>query len=194
MAKGEQTRARSVERFLDAGLDVFAERGFHAASMDEICRRAALSRGAFYSNFSGKEALFLALFDRHTDRQIGRVAAVIDGAGSLEDAIAAAALAAAPDDPEERRWGLLSTEFTIFAARDTAAAARLTERDRAIRDRLSGALARFVSADDAAALARFAVALYEGVQLTHLVDGDSAAARELLLRFLPAGLHTVVER
>ncbi|GAA1080077.1 TetR/AcrR family transcriptional regulator [Tsukamurella spumae] len=194
MAKGEQTRARTVERFLDAGLDVFAERGYHSASMDEICRRADLSRGAFYSNFSGKEALFLALFDRHTERQIGRVAAVIDGAESLDDAIVAAALAAAPDDPEERRWGLLSTEFTIFAARDGAAAARLTERDRAIRERLSRALSRFVPADDAAALARFAIALYEGAQLTHLVDGDSAAARELLLRFLPAGLHTVAQR
>lgn len=191
MAKGEQTRARSVERFLDAGLDVFAERGYHAASMDEICRRADLSRGAFYSNFSGKEALFLAIFDRHTDRQIGRVAAAIDDAASLDDAIVAAASAAAPDDPAERRWGLLSTEFTIYAARDTAAAARLTERDRAIRDRLSRALSRFVPASDADALARFAIALYEGVQLTHLVDRDSAAARELLARFLPAGLRSV---
>lgn len=191
MAKGEQTRVRSRERFLDAGLEVFAARGYHAASMDEICRRADLSRGAFYSNFSGKEALFLAIFDRHTERQVGRVAAVIEGADSLEDAIVAAALASAHDDPEERRWALLSTEFTIYAARDEAAAARLTERDRAIRERLSHALSRFVPADDAVALARFAVALYEGAQLTHLVDGDSAAARELLLRFLPAGLHTV---
>ena len=191
MAKGEQTRARSVERFLDAGLDVFAERGYHAASMDEICRRADLSRGAFYSNFSGKEALFLAIFDRHTDRQIGRVAAAIDDAASLDDAIGAAAAASAPDDPAERRWGLLSTEFTIYAARDEAAAARLTERDQAIRDRLSRALSRFVPASDADALARFAIALYEGVQLTHLVDRDAAAARDLLLRFLPAGLHTV---
>ncbi len=191
MAKGEQTRARTVERFLDAGLAVFAERGYHAASMDEICRRAELSRGAFYSNFSGKEALFLALFDRHTERQIGRVSAVIERAASLEEAIVASAPASAHDDPEERRWALLSTEFTIFAARDSAAAARLADRDAAIRDRLSGAISRFVAAPDAAALARYAIALYEGAQLTHLVDGDTAAVRELLLRFLPAGLHTV---
>ena len=118
MAKGERTRARTVEKFLDAGLEVFAERGFHAASMDEICARAELSRGAFYSNFSGKEALFLALFDRHAETQIGRITAVIDAADSLESAIAAAARAAAHDDPDERRWALLSTEFTIYAARD----------------------------------------------------------------------------
>ncbi|AUN42464.1 TetR/AcrR family transcriptional regulator [Tsukamurella tyrosinosolvens] len=191
MAKGERTRARTVEKFLDAGLEVFAERGFHAASMDEICARAELSRGAFYSNFSGKEALFLALFDRHAETQIGRITAVIDAADSLESAIAAAARAAAHDDPDERRWALLSTEFTIYAARDGEAARRLTDRDVVLRERLSAALARFVGPADAMALARYAIALYEGVQLTHLVDRDADAARELLLRFLPAGLHTV---
>ncbi|MCS3779060.1 TetR/AcrR family transcriptional regulator [Tsukamurella ocularis] len=191
MAKGERTRARTVEKFLDVGLAVFADRGFHAASMDEICTRAALSRGAFYSNFSGKEALFFALFDRHAENQVGRITAVIDGADSLDAAIAGAARAAAADDPDERRWALLSTEFTIYAARDAEAARRLTDRDVVLRERLSAALARFIEPHDAAALARYAIALYEGAQLTHLVDRDSAAARELLLRFLPAGLHTV---
>lgn len=191
MAKGERTRARTVERFLDAGLEVFAEHGFHAASMDEICARAELSRGAFYSNFSGKEALFYALFDRHAEDQVGRITAVIAGADSLDGAISGAARAAAPDDPDERRWALLSTEFTIYAARDPEAARRLTVRDVVLRERLSAALARFVGPDDATTLARYAIALYEGVQLTHLVDRDSSAARDLLLRFLPAGLHAV---
>ncbi|MDP0399858.1 TetR/AcrR family transcriptional regulator [Tsukamurella strandjordii] len=192
VAKGDRTRARSVERFLDAGLAVFAERGFHAASMDEICARAELSRGAFYSNFAGKEALFLALFDRHAEHQIGRIARAIESAPTLDEAIANAALAAGSDDPDERRWSLLSTEFTIYAARDTTAAARLTARDRAVRDRLAAAIARFdVAPAEAQALARYAIALYEGAMMTHLVDGDTAAARGLLTRFLPAGLHTV---
>ncbi|ADG80566.1 Transcriptional regulator, TetR family OS=Tsukamurella paurometabola (strain ATCC 8368 / DSM/ CCUG 35730 / CIP 100753 / JCM 10117 / KCTC 9821 / NBRC 16120/ NCIMB 702349 / NCTC 13040) OX=521096 GN=Tpau_3995 PE=4 SV=1 [Tsukamurella paurometabola] len=192
MAKGDRTRARSVERFLDAGLAVFAERGFHAASMDEICTRAGLSRGAFYSNFPGKEALFLALFDRHAEHQIGRIAAAIDAAPTLDEAIASAALAAGADDPNERRWSLLTTEFTIYAARDDEAAARLTAHDRAVRARLADAIARFdVPPADAEALARFAIALYEGVMTTRLVDGDSAAAHGLLTRFLPAGLSTL---
>ncbi|WP_019201779.1 TetR/AcrR family transcriptional regulator [Tsukamurella sp. 1534] len=189
MAKGEQTRARTVETFLDAGLEVFAERGFHTASMDDICHRAGLSRGAFYSNFAGKEAFFLALFDRHAERQVGRIAAAIESAGSLEAAITATVDAAAPDDPEERRWFLVSTEFTIHAARNAAAADHLAQRDRAIRDRLSHALARFdVAPHDADLLARYAVALYEGAQLSNVVDGDAAATRELLTRFVPAGL------
>lgn len=193
VAKGVRTRARSVERFLDAGLDVFAEFGFHAASMDEICARAGLSRGAFYSNFSGKEALFLALFDRHAEHQIGRIAAAIESAPTLDEAIGRAALAAGSDDPDELRWSLLSTEFTVYAARDASAAQRLTEHDRAVRTRLTAALAGFdVAPADAERLARFSIALYEGVMMSRLVDGDTDTARDLLTRFLPAALHVTV--
>lgn len=192
MAKGDRTRARSVERFLDAGLAVFADRGFHAASMDEICARAELSRGAFYSNFAGKEALFLALFDRHAEHQVGRIAAAIESAPTLDEAIANAALAAGTDDPDERHWSLLTTEFTIYAARNADAAARLTEHDRAVRARLAEAIVGFdIAPAEAEVLARYAIALYEGVMTTRLVDGDTAAARDLLTRFLPAGLSTV---
>jgi len=56
-ARGHRTRAR----LLDAGAAVFAAKGFHAARVDDIVRRAESSHGTFYLYFSSKEELFRQL-------------------------------------------------------------------------------------------------------------------------------------
>jgi AcrR family transcriptional regulator len=47
------------ERVLNAATDLFAERGFHRAEMDEIARRAGISKGSLYNYFKSKDDLFL---------------------------------------------------------------------------------------------------------------------------------------
>src|SRR5260221_14623352 len=56
-AQGRKTMAK----LLDAGMRVFAERGFHAARVDDIVRAARASHGTFYLYFSSKEDLLRAL-------------------------------------------------------------------------------------------------------------------------------------
>lgn len=48
-------------RIRAAALEVFAERGFRAAGMAEIARRARISAGNVYRYFDGKDALFEAV-------------------------------------------------------------------------------------------------------------------------------------
>jgi AcrR family transcriptional regulator len=50
-----------MRKLLDAGMRVFAERGFHAARVDDIVRRARTSHGTFYLYFANKEELLRAL-------------------------------------------------------------------------------------------------------------------------------------
>ncbi|GEE03156.1 putative TetR-family regulatory protein [Gordonia spumicola] len=195
MAKGEQTRARTVARFLEAGADVFADRGFHAATMAQICERAGLSRGAFYSNFDSKESLFLALFEQHAATQLDAVASAFENAPDFDTAVSTAVGAAVADPDAEHRWFLISTEFTIYAARNADAARLLVEHDTRVRSRLATTIARFATGDAAAQpseddleAARFAIALYEGVQLGALVERDAYQARRTMLRFLPLGV------
>jgi AcrR family transcriptional regulator len=57
--RSEETRAR----ILDSSVKLFSGRGFNAASVDEICAEAGISKGAFYHHFESKHALFLALLD-----------------------------------------------------------------------------------------------------------------------------------
>lgn len=49
--------ARPAE-ILTAALDVFAERGFAAAKLDEVAARAGVSKGTLYLYFASKEELF----------------------------------------------------------------------------------------------------------------------------------------
>jgi AcrR family transcriptional regulator len=52
---------RTMQRLLDAGLRVFARRGYHAARVDDIVRVARTSHGTFYLYFANKEDLLRAL-------------------------------------------------------------------------------------------------------------------------------------
>lgn len=52
---------------LEAGLDIFYEKGFERATIDDIVSRANCGKGTFYRYFTGKEALFEALENRFRD-------------------------------------------------------------------------------------------------------------------------------
>jgi AcrR family transcriptional regulator len=57
--RSEETRAKIIE----SAIKSFSTRGFNAASVDDICKDAGISKGAFYHHFESKQALFLALLD-----------------------------------------------------------------------------------------------------------------------------------
>lgn len=60
-------RRRKADRpaeIVEAALAVFAEKGFAAARLEEIARRAGVSKGALYLYFSTKEELFRAVVEQ----------------------------------------------------------------------------------------------------------------------------------
>jgi AcrR family transcriptional regulator len=50
-----------MRKLLDAGAETFAQRGFHAARVDDIVKLARTSHGTFYLYFANKEELFRTL-------------------------------------------------------------------------------------------------------------------------------------
>lgn len=70
-------RAQTRLRLMSAAVEAFAERGVMAASVEDICERAGFTRGAFYSNFTDKDELVLALIDKQTSDVVDRTQRVI---------------------------------------------------------------------------------------------------------------------
>lgn len=64
----ERERLARREEILQAATRVFADKGFDAASMDEIAQRAEFSKGSVYAYFGSKEDLFISLVENEIDK------------------------------------------------------------------------------------------------------------------------------
>ncbi|MFG3224575.1 TetR/AcrR family transcriptional regulator [Kitasatospora sp. NPDC048194] len=191
MPKGEtKRRPRTRAALLQAALETFAESGFHAATIEQICERAGYTRGAFYSNFSSKEELFLALFDAHSERIVQRMTALVDSIASEDLTLRALVDVLCEVEPAEREWYLVTTEFTLHAIRDPQAAWVLAQHDARLRAQLARALTEHlaragrtltVEADE---LARLLIAIREGGLAQSYVEPDELPPGRLEQRFL----------
>src|SRR6478609_4307645 len=99
LSRAEQND-RNRALLLAAARRVFLERGYYAATLDQIADEAGFSKGAVYSRFASKADRFLALLE-------GRIA---ERAARLEQAQG--------DERGTPGWRLLVTEFRVHAARD----------------------------------------------------------------------------
>jgi AcrR family transcriptional regulator len=73
MQTQEKQTEHTRQRIVDAALEVFAKKGYHEATMDEIASVSQISKGGLYFHFPSKQDLFLALADAaaNADRENG---------------------------------------------------------------------------------------------------------------------------
>jgi AcrR family transcriptional regulator len=72
-------------RILDAATEVFATRGFTAATMADVVAASGASIGSIYHHFGGKSELFLAIFEQMADAVDRRIEAAMHQAGDGVD-------------------------------------------------------------------------------------------------------------
>lgn len=70
------------QALVDSALDLFTKRGYASTSLDAIVKRAKVTKGALYHHFSGKQALFEAVFHDVETGALTELAAVVDGDGT----------------------------------------------------------------------------------------------------------------
>ncbi|WP_162846913.1 TetR family transcriptional regulator [Marinicella litoralis] len=61
MRKTKEEAQKTKEKILTGALDCFSEQGYFNTSLDEIAKRAAVTRGAIYWHFKNKPEIFDAL-------------------------------------------------------------------------------------------------------------------------------------
>ncbi|HST55197.1 MAG TPA: TetR/AcrR family transcriptional regulator [Solirubrobacteraceae bacterium] len=130
--KQAQTRAQLI----DAAGRVFARRGYETATVEEIAEEAGYSHGAVYSNFAGKEDLFLAVFEQYMAQRVQEVANATEIDGSFAERARAGADQWMQRFADDRATFLLHLEFMIHAARNPHLSKQLGERMSALRSEI----------------------------------------------------------
>ncbi len=65
--RARMTGAQRRRQLIEVARGVFAERGYDAASIEEIAQRAAVSKPVVYEHFGGKEGLYAVVVDREVE-------------------------------------------------------------------------------------------------------------------------------
>jgi len=126
----ERRRQLTRDTLVDAAASVFARRGFHGASLEEIAETAGFTRGAIYKNFADKEDLFLAVWERFNERVLTEFGELLEGGSAELDGIDISAIAekwretqtAVPD------LFIIGLEFNLYLLRNPEVRDRVTAR------------------------------------------------------------------
>jgi AcrR family transcriptional regulator len=82
----ERRERRRVE-ILDIAAHLFAERGYHATSIEDLVEATGLQRGGLYHYMSGKQDLLTQIHSRFVEPQIEEVRAIIDDGGPPDETL-----------------------------------------------------------------------------------------------------------
>jgi AcrR family transcriptional regulator len=127
--RGEETRAQLIQ----AAAQAFAEQGYDATSVAEICQRAGVSKGAFYHHFESKQDLFLDLLDFWLQGLVGQLEIARLGASSMPGGLIRMAEEARMVFDMAGQYVPIFLEFFAQARRDPAILERTVEPYRTYR-------------------------------------------------------------
>jgi AcrR family transcriptional regulator len=176
----ERRRQQTRDHLLAAAAQVFAERGFHGASLDEVAAVAGFTKGAVYSNFENKEGLFLALFKANYDREMEALRDTLDASEVPPESRLSDFVALIHEETREAGIGLLYQEFLLYAARNPAAREQLArledENVRGVAEILEREWKRqgLEPTESAERVARIIVVLFHGIGMLRVLQPDKA--------------------
>lgn len=189
MAANRPSRDEVRAALLDAAYDEFAERGYHAASVESIAARAGFTKGAVYGNFDGKFGLFLGLMG--PDR-MNRESLVLGAGGEPGDPEASLARIARRLHRTSQDFlpSLMVVEARGEAARSPDLAARFAESRTAVVDHMTPLFAQELARVGLRAVIPVREVVYAtlglvtGIALEQVGVGEPVVAPEVFERFL----------
>ena len=127
------TRDDTREKLYEAAARIFEEQGIGGASIEAIAAAAGFTRGAFYSNFTSKDELIIAMLEDHVEQSIRRNLDLLAQHSNLAEFLdAVRTMDRSRQDPLGRS-PLLHMEMILFVARAERRRPELAKRLRARR-------------------------------------------------------------
>jgi AcrR family transcriptional regulator len=146
------SRADVRRRLLDAALQVFAERGYANASLDEVAAAAGLTKGAIYSNFASKDEIFFAMLDQEVHNRVQAVRAALQ-TGSADPSRPADRRPATAEEvghylaatiTDRRDWQLVFVDFWLRAVRNEEVRRQFLTHRQALRTVIAELVEQFL--------------------------------------------------
>jgi AcrR family transcriptional regulator len=112
-----QSQALTRQKLLESASDVVARDGYSGATIERIAEEAGFSKGAFYSNFSNKEDIFLQLLESNAGGDVVELTELLGGYDNPDDVVDALC-EWANKRAKDKRWGPLAIDLLRIARRD----------------------------------------------------------------------------
>src|SRR6266478_917717 len=180
------TRDDTRDKLFEAAARVFEEHGIGGASIETIAAAAGFSRGAFYSNFTSKDELIIAMLEDHLEQTIRRNLDLLARHKNLADFIDALKTMDRSQQDPLGRSPLLHMEMILFVARAEKRRPELAKRLRA-RRKLITDIVETASKNSGQNVSlnptwtgAILLALEDGFRLHRLIDPDTTPADSFL--------------
>ena len=184
----ERRRELTRTALIEAAAELFASRGFHATSLEEIAHVAGFTRGAIYKNFKSKEDILIAVVEWQQELQLAAYADALDEAQvDPSERVSIAADVWARAFRRDHNLTLLGLELRLHAMRNPTFGKKFAAWDRLQRERIAWFVAEQARAagldltaepEDIAAMSLAGV---EGLSLAASIHTDEAERYDRLV-------------
>ena len=179
-------RSFDPDEALDLARDVFWQKGFQGASLDDITAATGLNKPSLYAAFGDKNALFLKVLDRYHARIVANAERILKEGPAARDAIERWLTSFVPFcSGIKGSRGCLSVNTAADGAADQKAVRKRIERfnrklEQLLSNRLRADRAQFSEAFDPDAAAHAIMAIYLGLMVLAKDVPDAARVRATL--------------
>jgi AcrR family transcriptional regulator len=169
--KGDK-RQRTRAQLIESAKDVIREKGYHAISLDEVARRAGMSRGAIYGNFKDREELIVAVVETLWQPVMPK----LQLGASFKEQMRIVGKAVAEAAKARRPMAVGAASFQLYALSNEPMRARIAKENAEIYKLLAKAIVQYIPAEElpmpAVKFVRVMHALTDGLMFEHFMSPE----------------------
>ena len=169
-----------MDEVLESASQIFWNHGYHATSIDDLCKATGVLRGSLYSAFGDKHGMMLAALDHYAEGAVARLVERLDAPGAPEESMRDALLQAARVSSAlaGRRGCFITNSALEMQLDDEALRSRVAAIQRRLATLLAASVIRgqacgaFKSTLDEKAASQFLLCVMQGLRVLGRVAQD----------------------